>query len=210
MNHVGICILGESMPMESVRCLGAMLLDVMREPIPGLGFVSQHFFQSSILPYSRSKVIESAVKAGATHVLTIDADMVYPANGLRRLLAHERPLVVCNATTRRPPIRWVATDREKTPLDSNALTGLGKAWNAGIAFALMEARVYRAVRKPHFMFEYTENGFRGEDVYFCEGVRKAGFEVMMDHDLSREIGHVGSVVFHGGHVAVREAGERAE
>ena len=36
-------------------------------------------------------------------------------------------------------------------------------------------------------------GYCTEDVVFCDRAREAGFRVLVDHDLSRELTHTGSV-----------------
>ncbi len=195
--HLGVCVPGEGMPLESVRSYAALMMALVSQPPPGLRGVSQHFHASSMLPYTRARVIDMALSAGATHLLLLDADMTYPANVAWRLWAHGRPFVACNAVTRRPPHRWTAVDRENKPLDSSRLEGLGKAYACGVAVAMVEARVIEKLERPLFDFFWTGKGWRGEDHYFCEKVRSVGFQPMIDHDLSREIGHVGTRVLTG-------------
>ena len=194
MIRIAVCIPGESMPMESVRCYGAMMMRLLTQPPKGLAGVSQHMFASSMLPYSRASVIDRATKAGATHLFLLDSDMTYPPDTVHRLLAHGRPFVASNATTRRPPIRWVAK-RDGKILDSNELTGLTKADHCGVAVALVETRVIESCERPLFNFTHSENGWRGEDIFFCERVRAAGFHPMIDHDLSKEVRHLGSYAY---------------
>jgi len=150
-----------------------------------------------MLPYSRSFVMDKAIKGGATHILTLDTDMTYPGDVAHRLVAHGRPFVAANATTRRLPAKWVAKDKAGEPLSSSGKKGLEKASVVGLAVALIETRVYRSMAPPRFNFEYTEKGWIGEDVWFCRRAIDAGFQPMIDHDLSHEIGHVGTWVFHG-------------
>jgi hypothetical protein len=54
---------------------------------------------------------------------------------------------------------------------------------------------------PWFKTEFqpeTPHDFMSDDVWFCNLARKHGHEVWLDHDLSQEIGHIGSVEFHHG------------
>lgn len=189
---LAIAIPGESMPLEAVRCYGRLMLRFMSHPIPGLGHLSQAMFSASILPYARAKVVEMALSQGASHVLMLDTDMTYPETLVERLLAHDRPFVACNATTRRPPIRWCAKDKAGHEMDSSKGRGLQKAGSCGLAVALIERCVFEAIPTPRFFFEWTGAGWRGEDIWFCDRAIERGFQPMIDHDLSREIGHVGN------------------
>ena len=47
-----------------------------------------------------------------------------------------------------------------------------------------------------------EHGYCTEDVTFCNKVRAAGNQIWIDHDLSREIRHVGSVAFGHEHMEI--------
>lgn len=194
--RLAIAIPGESMPIESVRCFGRLLLELTTRPPPGLVEVSQSMFASSMLPYARAKVIGGALAGGATHVLCLDSDMTYPPDVVHRLLQHGRPFVACNATTRRPPIRWVAKAKDGTTIESDREKApLTKASVCGIAVALIERRVFEAIEAPLFNFEHTENGWRGEDVWFCDRAIAAGFAPMVDNRASLRIGHVGAAVW---------------
>lgn len=191
--------------MESVRAYGALLMRLLSDPLPG-GFVSisQHFVASSMLPWGRARVCDLAIKAGATHLLLLDSDMTYPADLAHRLIAHGRPFIATNAVTRRPPVRWVAKDKAGDVIDSNVTRGLTRASVVGMACALVEARVYRGISPPRFNFEWTEKGWRGEDVWFCKRAIQSGFQPMIDNELSLEIGHVGTWVFTGKDVVDEE------
>lgn len=193
--HLGICIPGESMPMESVRCLGRMIMALCTKPPPGLAKVSQHMAAGSMLPHTRATVCSMALEAGATHLLLIDSDMTYPADAAHRLLGADRPFIAANATTRRPPIRWTAKGKDGLEIESHKEAGLTKANSCGLAVCLIEARVYQAIPAPRFNFEYTEDGWIGEDVFFCRAAILAGFQPMIDNALSREIGHVGGYIY---------------
>ena len=183
--------------MESVRCFGRLLMALTVQPPPNVAQVSQSMFASSILPHARATVVANALEGGATHVLLLDSDMTYPPDIAHRLLAHGRPFVACNATTRRPPIRWVAKDKDGQPMPSSDRKGLERASVVGLAVALIERRVFEAIPAPRFAFEWTERGWRGEDVWFCDQAIQAGFAPMVDHDASKEIGHLGMREYRG-------------
>jgi hypothetical protein len=66
----------------------------------------------------------------------------------------------------------------------------------GFGIVLIEARVFEAMEKPWFLVEWIDTdggGFCGEDTYFCERAKGAGFTPMVDHDLTKETTHIGPV-----------------
>jgi hypothetical protein len=61
---------------------------------------------------------------------------------------------------------------------------------------MVHRSVYEKIPQPHYLQEYvTELNLEiGEDIYFCNKAKAAGFDVWVDHDLSKEIAHIG--IFH--------------
>jgi hypothetical protein len=55
---------------------------------------------------------------------------------------------------------------------------------------------------PWFDLTYLpEKGiFRGEDYAFCEKAKAAGYSLHIDHDISKEVMHVGSFEFNPLHI----------
>lgn len=194
------------MPIESVRCLARVVMRCMQvppSPVPDQAprdfTISQHYFASSMLPYARSYVCESAVQAGATHLLLLDSDMTYPADTAHRLMmAAERcgGFVAANCPTRRAPIRWTARMLDGELHDSNAVTATWTAVHSvGVAVAMLTAELWSRLERPAFNFSLTTKGWVGEDIWFCERLRQAGACPVVDNPLSREIGHVGAHEF---------------
>lgn len=196
--HVAICIPAESMPIESVRSLTAALSFMLTAPPAREFAVSQHYFASSMLPYARAKVCESAIRAGASHLLLLDSDMTYPRDVAHRLLEglgqpQARGIVAANATTRRPPIRWVARGADGEPIDSGSRAERWTiATTCGVAVAMLEAELYRKLPSPRFAFAYTDRGWIGEDIWLCRLLAARGCPPLIDNALSREVGHVGT------------------
>ena len=200
MKNLAICL----PQTETVRCEYARSLANMMLRLGNVDCGVKHVFTlqagGSLLPDLRQKLADGALDRGATHLLWIDADHSFPNDTAHRLLAHERPWVGINAVTRNPPYRATALKHEgellATTLHSN---GLEKVWRMGFGIVMIEARVFQEMPKPWFLIEYIEkNGeaaFRGEDIYFCEKAKAAGFHPMVDHDLTKDTAHIGSLAW---------------
>lgn len=144
----------------------------------------------------RNNLAKATVEEGCDYLLFLDSDMRFPSDTLLRLLAHEQAIVTANYSTRRSPPEPVAfkristceklyTDPESEGLEACAANGLG--------VALIHRSVFEAMERPWFFIPYIpeSDGHWGEDVWFCNQARKAGFETFVDHDLSREVKHIG-------------------
>lgn len=125
---------------------------------------------------------------GATHMLWLDADMRFPADTALRLLRHDVDVVAANCTTRVPPVRFCARrDRERVASDA-AATGLEVVDSVGMAVFMMKTSVLRDVPRPWFWYDSPTGT---PDVRFCRLLREAGHAIHVDHDLSRDIEHLG-------------------
>jgi hypothetical protein len=63
---------------------------------------------------------------------------------------------------------------------------------------LIETHVLQAIQTP--LFQFTQGGAEGvmtetEDVFFCRKAREAGFDIVIDHDLSKQCAHLGDWEF---------------
>jgi hypothetical protein len=154
------------------------------------------FSAGTLICDQRDKLAKEAIDCGADALLFVDSDMRFPADALLRLLAHDVPIVAANYTTRRVPPEPVAFERlataEKlwTRPDS---TGLEECAAVGMGLMLIRTDVLKAMEKPRFFIPYIAaiDGHWGEDVWFCNQARKAGYGTLIDHDLSKEVKHIG-------------------
>jgi len=155
-------------------------------------------FGSSILPYSRERLAHFAIESGATHTLWIDSDMKFPKDTLIRMLQTAEPIVGINAMSRREPYRNCAQINPDTPLETTPdSTGYEKVWRMGFGLVWIATDVFKAIDNPWFDFEYIPEKmcWRGEDFGFFERARDLGHPFYVDHDLSKEVYHMGSFGF---------------
>lgn len=151
---------------------------------------------SSILLNARHILACDALSTNATHILWIDSDMIFPPDTLLRLLARNVDLVGANCVARRPPFPFTAKDSKENRLATTSrTTGLEEVFGVGLALFLMKTQILRELTPPWFTFDWKERLFAGEDYGFCSRVRARGHRIWIDHDLSKEVKHVGSFAF---------------
>jgi hypothetical protein len=75
-------------------------------------------------------------------------------------------------------------------------TGLEEALHLSLGACLIHSAVFRALKQPYFREGVGEDkvSIIGDDVLFFHEARKAGFVAMVDHALSRDVGHIAETV----------------
>jgi cellulose synthase/poly-beta-1,6-N-acetylglucosamine synthase-like glycosyltransferase len=160
--------------------------------------------QGTLIFDQRNSLVHTAVMEKCDYILFIDADMRFPKNTLERLLAHKKDIIGVNATTRMMPPKPTARNiqiNEDGSVDwlevfSNKEKGIGKVDAIGCGVMLIKTSCLKDIPQPYFYFEQLLKGkLLGEDIYFCIKAKDAGIDTWVDHDLSMEIGHVGSYTY---------------
>jgi hypothetical protein len=155
---------------------------------------------------NRNDLAVMALEQEATHILFLDDDMRFPPWALEHLLMRQQPIVGANYTTRKFPIRpvtlrnidWTPTP-ECEPSDmvwtAPGATGMEEVDAVGGGVLLIDTDVFVKVKYPFFEQWYDSNRLRavGEDVDFCKKARDAGYPVLIDHDLSHYVRHIGEL-----------------
>lgn len=196
---VSICIPSDDhMHAAFTMSLVHLLLHTLCSGEIVLGGLTVQHVGSSIIPHSRYNLAKKSLAQGATHLLYIDSDMMFPAETLTRMLRHDKDIVGINAMSRRPPYNTTAWAAPGKPIvTAQESTGLERAWRTGFALVLLKASVFERLAPPYFGISYVPetDEFRGEDYYFFDGARDAGLELWIDQDLSKEVQHFGSWAF---------------
>ena len=157
--------------------------------------------RTSVLPRARQELLEDAIAQECTHALFMDSDQSFPGDTLHRLMKWRKPVVACNIAVKTNPSFPTARLRGPTafgvPLTSEGKSGLERVWRIGTGIMLVDLSVVRDLPKPWFelTWNHKEAQFMTEDWYFCDKLEHAGVEIYVDHDLSRQIGHIGQFNF---------------
>lgn len=185
----------------------------------------------SMLTQSRHKLVAEAVFWGADYMLWMDADHVFPPDALARLWSRNVPIVGCNYARRCTPTAPTAstyTDDGSKELvyttEAKALANeLEEVAHLGFGLCLIDMRVFDVLQAkaeekgedsflPLFHFEAQGTSVIGEDVFFFNKLRDAGFKAYVDHGLSWEVGHIHEQVITNAHANVQQErwGQKAD
>ncbi len=155
----------------------------------------------SFVHQARERLLEEVTQLwNATHVLWIDSDMRFPADSALRLIRRGVEMVAANYPTRVPPPRFVSRrDGKRVETEQNSY-GLEQVDSVGFGLLLMDTRVLNGLPRPWFWYSTMT---MTEDVYFCNLLKENGQAIYIDHDLSKEVGHVGQQIYRARHVEMQ-------
>lgn len=171
--------------------------------------ISLKISEGTLIANQRAELTLDAMREGCSHILFIDSDMRFPQDMIARLLAHDLDIVATNCARRRMPTGPTAQiykengDRELVWSMPDS-TGLQEVGSVGMGVMMIKAEVFKALGEPWYEtpWRHDKRGYIGEDVFFCRKAREAGFKIWIDHDVSKEIGHIGMFEFKHDHTWV--------
>jgi hypothetical protein len=122
--------------------------------------------------------------------------MTVPRETAVLLSMHDLPIVACNYVVRQASALFTAFRGDARVPTTATSTGLEAVDYVGMGAMLMRADVVAGLGRPWFRHGLNElGGDIGEDVMFCRGLGRAGYTIYIDHDLSKEVGHIGQTTY---------------
>jgi len=149
--------------------------------------------KSSLVPLGRNQCVGAAQAMKATHLLFLDTDMVFPADTLKRLMAHDKDIVGATYSKRAAPFHPL-TITEDGKLEQ-ITSGLCRVKLLPTGCMLIRLGIFDKLSAPYFNLGTEGGQLLGEDYYFCEHARAAGFALWCDGDLSSQLGHAGQKIY---------------
>lgn len=155
---------------------------------------------------NRNMTIKQALQNGATHIMFIDHDMIFPGDGIKKLLEADKDVILANynargVVSREKNIVEIAStlkigkkgdykkmDPEQLPKDK-----LFKVAAGGTGFMMIKTEVFKKLPYPWFVAAEIEGSWTTEDIYFCELLQEHGFEIWCDPTI--KMGHIGTYVY---------------
>lgn len=148
-------------------------------------------FKAGTLVYlARDALAMEAMANGYTHVLWLDADMVFKDDVFEKLSAHQAPFVVGAFNGRHgarlPCVFQKFPDRLKEyPKETFEIDG------CGFGCVLMRTEILRDVYREYgFCFQPTAD--LGEDLAFCYRAKQLGYKLICDPSV--KVGHIGNSI----------------
>lgn len=151
-------------------------------------------------PHNMNKLVAEAKRLECTHLLSIDPDMVFPSDGLSKLLKHNKDIVGANymargtPETQHAPYSTVKFEKDGKYVQVEAKDFPKKLFECaavGLGFTLIKLSVFDKFREPYF--ETTEPPFSTEDMVFCANAKHLGHKVYCDPTI--QVGHIGKYVY---------------
>lgn len=165
----------------------------------------------TLIASQRMELARQALEEKADYLLWLDSDMRFPKETIGHLILRDKPIVAANYATRRMPVKPVAMMDAKGKIDrvytGPESAGLEVVDYVGMGVMMTKREVFEKLDAPWFAIPYSTlgNHYIGEDVFFCRKAKEAGFEVLLDHDLSQHVKHIGTFEYsHEGAWAMKE------
>lgn len=155
----------------------------------------------SVITIARRNLVDIFLKSDFDYIWWVDSDMKFPVDSPIRLLKRNVHVVGCNYRRRRFPnptftgmsgnagnYQEFQTTDFSPPMEQIDVLPHG--------LVMVKREVYEKTPQPHYLQEFIPhlNLEIGEDIFFCNQVKKSGYQVWCDQELSREIAHIG--IFH--------------
>ncbi len=192
--------MGKKQPTEDVKIIiGMPSTEMMKAKTAhaiGCLAITNHdiidflMMQSCDISASRTWLVRQSLEKGATHLLFIDSDMLFPPETLDRLLAHDKDIIGVEYNKRKFPIQTVTSylpDVEKSETEPFRVAVVG----TGVMLIKLALFADPKLDKNWFSFGRNALGENviGEDGWFCNTARDAGYDVWVDPTI--KVYHLG-------------------
>lgn len=185
------------MKIETSQCLIASLFRTVMDQGCGLHMIMPY---GCYIDENRNQCAKEAMDIGASHLMFIDSDMVFPDDGILRLASLNKRIIGANYNRRTLPL----TSTVKIADEKGSLLEVSgdripkypfKAYAVGTGFMLIQTDVFLLLGKPWFFYEYDleKDDTIGEDIYFCKKARAKGIDVWCDPTI--EVKHIGDYAY---------------
>lgn len=192
-------------PVSDTDAMRALTAQAIGGAIIGAGelVIDMILRRSCDIVSNRTWLVNEAIKNGGTHILFVDSDMIFPEDTIKRLLAHKKEIIGVKYKKREFPVKWLFE-----PLGEESETEIFKVKYTGMGLILIELSVFKSTFKPlgapsaqhprgnpWFSFGRNSEGalVMGEDIWFCNVARDAGYDVWVDPTI--KVGHIGEYIF---------------
>ena len=202
--NVAICVPGGPIwDSEFSLCLNMLTIHILTRAMKAVRQVQFSLIneRGSCIHKIRHSLVCKALDKKCDYVLMLDTDQTFPSNVLYRLMHWDKPIVACNIPIKAIPSTPSARSFAKDHPHSGHVVysdpdkhGLEEVWRVGTGVILIKAECFQEMPKPYFDTKWIPEveDWMGEDWWFLNEMEKRGIKPVIDHDLSREVGHRGA------------------
>lgn len=149
-------------------------------------------FKGGTLVYlGRDELAAEAINSHYTHVLWLDADMVFNPDVFEKLLADDKEVVSGVYHSRHAPYQSNMFLDIRAPIRvTNYPEEVFEIDGCGFGMILVETKVLHEIYRKHGYCFQPEVGL-GEDLSFCKRAKLAGYKIWCDPNV--KAGHIGHV-----------------
>lgn len=157
--------------------------------IPGLSLILNNAKGAS-LAMNRNDLCQKALDHNCDYILFCDDDMRVPMGTLMFFLKRQVDIIAANCARREfPPSPTAKGFDDMMVYTRAASTGVEKVKSVGTGIMMIHTSVFKDLPKPWFQEDALNR--IGEDVWFCNTARNAGYDIFIDHDVSKDVIHIG-------------------
>ena len=173
---------------EFARCLTGLVQKLDKD-----GVDCDICFKGGTLVYNgREALAAEAINSGYTHVLWLDADMVFNPDVFEKLYAHGESFVTGVYKSRHAPYKsCIFKSLEPDERVEQFPDSLFEIEGCGFGIVLTETKMLYDVWKANGNM-FLPNAEYGEDLAFCDRASKCGYKLYCDPSV--RAGHIGFVV----------------
>jgi hypothetical protein len=139
----------------------------------------------------RNNLVRTAMAANCSHLFMLDTDQVYPENTIPKLLSYNLPIVGGLVHRRYPPFDPLIMKGDINTyetIDEWEKDELLEVDATGTGCILYDMKIFYNMPEPWFRFRENPDPKKrgrvvGEDVGFCNDLRKAGYKIFVDTSI---------------------------
>lgn len=189
----------------AIPCNGLIRIETHLSVVGILANTPHDFYSayrtSCYVPENRWQLAQTAIRERCDKLFFVDADMNIEPHALNKLLALNKPFVgaaynMRGALPRMSNVKGRDVDGKLKSLDPETMPKEPFiADGVPTGCMLIDVPTLQRVPQPWFNMTLKEDGSldRGEDIWFCEQVKRAGFDFWCDPTIV--IGHIGTFTY---------------
>jgi GT2 family glycosyltransferase len=148
------------------------------------------YVEGADVAYARNLLAEKA-KDVADYIMFLDDDVLPPMNTITKLLSHQKDVVSGLYFAKQEPyFPQIYLKNKEVAERYDCVEGYQKDSlieidSCGGGCLLIKAEVFKKLKRPYFQYvpKGENNPRKGEDFYFCEKAKEAGYKIFCDTSI---------------------------